>query len=55
MKMNDGFYGLPPEERSYWYDKAKEETGLDFHDLSPEERARYYERARGGDDETVDE
>ena len=44
---NRGFFDLPPEERAYWYDKAREETGQDFHDLDPEERGRYYDRATG--------
>ena len=44
---NRGFFDLDPEERVYWYDKAREETGQDFFDLSPEERGEYYDRATG--------
>ena len=46
---NRGFFDLSPEERAYWYDKAREETGQDFHDLDPEERGRYYDKATGND------
>ena len=43
---NNGFFDLPPEQRGYWYDKAREENGVDsFYDLTPEERGRYYDRA----------
>lgn len=44
---NRGFFDLSPEERAYWYDKAREETGQDFHDLDPETRGGYYDRATG--------
>jgi hypothetical protein len=43
--MSD-FFDLAPEERAAWYEKAREETGVEnFFDLTPEERAEYYDRA----------
>jgi hypothetical protein len=39
------FHDLPAEERSYWYEKAREETGSEFFDLPPEERGYWYKRA----------
>ncbi len=45
---NHGFFDLDPEDRAYWYDVAREETGEDFFDLDPEIRGRYYERATQG-------
>jgi hypothetical protein len=42
---NRNFHDLDPEERAYWYEKAREDTGQNFFDLDPEERGRYYDRA----------
>lgn len=45
--VNNGFWDLPPDERSALMESACERGGVtNFFDLSPEERGRAYDRAR---------
>ncbi len=45
MRINNGFWDLPSEDRADAYDAAERDTGKNFFDLPADERARYYDRA----------
>lgn len=45
------FAELPAEERAYWHDRIRDETGQEMYDLPADERAAWSNRAVGDAEE----